>query len=266
MGLNVLYYLRCTLALVILSIAAIYGIIVSILCTIIGKQHLSQYLTARFYYTLMKYGMGIDVKIIGEENLSKLPYVLISNHQSELDVLMIGKTFPPGCTVTAKGALKRAPILGWFMSLSGTVFLDRTDRTKSVTTLNNSLTNIKKNKRAVCIFPEGTRSYSTELHMLPFKKGAFHLAQQGELPIVPVVVANTSSLLSHKWKTFNSGCMIVKVLKPIPTKGLKKEDITAFSEKVRSIMEKELKELGYCPANNITSLPPVVLELQKKNL
>ncbi|CCD24762.1 1-acylglycerol-3-phosphate O-acyltransferase SLC1 NDAI_0D04480 [Naumovozyma dairenensis CBS 421] len=266
MGSNIVYYLRSTLGIFVLIICAIYGVIASIVCTLIGKQHLAQYLTARCYSNAMKYIMNIDVKVIDEENLKNLPFIVVSNHQSMLDILMLGKLFPPGCTITAKKSLKYVPFLGWFMALSGTLFLDRSNRTKSVTTLHNGLTKIRNNKRAIWIFPEGTRSHTTDLEMLPFKKGAFHLAQQGKLPIVPVVVANTSTIKSSKWKVYNTGCMVVKVLKPLSTEGLQKDDIPAFSEKVRDLMDKELKELGYCPANNITNLPPNVLEAQKKNL
>lgn len=246
-------------------VCGIYGTIASIVCTLIGKQHLAQWTTARCYSNAMYYIMGLEVKVINEENLDKLPFVAISNHQSSLDILMLGRLFPKGCTVTAKKSLKYVPILGWFMSLSGTLFLDRSSREKSVRALNNSLKKIKDKKRALWIFPEGTRSYSTDLKILPFKKGAFHLAQQGKLPIVPVVVSNTSSLMCTKYNVFNRGTIIVKVLDPIPTDNLIKEDIGKFSEDVREIMLKELKELGYSKAINDTNLPPEVKALTSKS-
>ncbi|CCC66797.1 hypothetical protein NCAS_0A02390 [Naumovozyma castellii] len=261
---TILYYNRCVLGIVVLLLCAVYGVLASIVCTLIGKQQYSQYLTARCYSNAMKYIMGIDVKVIGEENLKNLPYIVVSNHQSAMDILMLGRMFPPGCTITAKKSLKYVPFLGWFMALSGTLFLDRTNREKSVGTLNTGLAKVKENKRALWIFPEGTRSYSINLEMLPFKKGAFHLAQQGELPIVPVVVSNTSSIFSPKYNVFNRGTIIVKVLKPISTEGLKKEDVGKFSEQVRETMVAELKEVGYSDAFNETNLPPSVVELNGK--
>ncbi|CAL9732164.1 1-acyl-sn-glycerol-3-phosphate acyltransferase [Monosporozyma unispora] len=255
MGNPVLYYMRCVTAVAILMLCAVYGTIASIVCNIIGKQHLSQWTTARCYYYAMKFGMGIDVKVIGEEKLDNKPFIAVSNHQSALDILMLARMFPKGCTVTAKKSLKYVPLLGWFMAASGTFFLDRSSRQKSVDTLNRGLRQVKEKKRALWIFPEGTRSYATDLSILPFKKGAFHLAQQGDIPIVPIVVSNTSTLMNPKNKVFNRGVMTVKVLDPVSTDGLTKEDIGAFSEKIRESMVETLQEIGYSKPVNETNLP-----------
>ena len=146
------------------------------------------------------------------------------------------------------------------MALSGTYFLDRTKRQEAIDTLNKGLENVKKNKRALWVFPEGTRSYTSELTMAPFKKGAFHLAQQGKIPIVPVVVSNTSTLMSPKYGVLNRGRMIVKILKPISTENLTKDKIGEFAEQVRDQMVTTLKEIGYSPAINDTTLPPQAIE------
>ncbi|EDO15583.1 hypothetical protein Kpol_483p2 [Vanderwaltozyma polyspora DSM 70294] len=254
---SALYYLRVVYSVVILVIAALYGVVASMLCTILNKSEYSQYVCARFYYSVMKYFFGIDVKVINEHYLRNLPFIAVSNHQSTLDILMLGKCFPPGCTITAKKSLSYIPVFGWFMIASGTYFIERTNREKSVKTLNRGLQDVKDKKRGLWIFPEGTRSYTTDLTMLPFKKGAFHLAQQGGIPILPIVVSNTSTLMSPKWGVFNRGCITVKVLEPIPTENLKPEDVSEFAETVREKMIKELKEnVGYSDYVNDTSIPP----------
>lgn len=253
---KLLYYGRSALAIAVLCGCALYGVTASVVLTLVGKQHLAQWATARCFYYAMAIIMGIDVRVENEHYLDNLPYIVVSNHQSALDILMLGRMFPPGCTVTAKKSLKYTPFLGWFMSLSGTLFLERANRQKSVDALNRSLDRLKEKKGALWIFPEGTRSYTTSLTMLPFKKGAFHLARQGKLPIVPVVVANTSTLMNPKWKVFNRGCIVVRVMKPIPTDNLKLEEVGKFSEDVRDKMFAELQELGYCPSMNDTNIPP----------
>lgn len=82
--------------MVVLALAGcgLYGVIASILCTLIGKQHLAQWITARCFYHVMKLMLGLDVKVVGEENLAKKPYIMIANHQSTLDILMLGRIFP----------------------------------------------------------------------------------------------------------------------------------------------------------------------------
>lgn len=241
-----------------------FGVVASIVCTLIGKQHLAQWATARCFYYSMALFFGIDVRVENEQYLNNLPCIVISNHQSALDIFMLGRLFPRGCTVTAKKSLKYVPFLGWFMALSGTLFLERTNRAKSVETLNRGLKKIKEKKRAIWVFPEGTRSYSTELTMLPFKKGAFHLAQQGKLPIVPIVVSNTSTLMNPKLKIYNRGYIVAKVLKPISTENLKPEDVGKFSEEVRELMVNELQSVGYSPAINDTALPPEAIKYERR--
>lgn len=258
-----LYYARVVLAIVVLMVSAAYGTIASLVCTLIGKQHLAQYTTARFYYYAMKWIMGIDVKVIGEEKLENKPFIAVSNHQSTLDILMLGRMFPPGCTITAKTSLKWVPFLGWFMALSGTYFLNRSNRKQSVDTLNDGLRTIKEKKRALWIFPEGTRSYSTDLKLLPFKKGAFHLAQQGKIPIVPIIVSNTSTLMNSKNKVFNRGVITVKVMDPISTEELTPEGVAQFSEDLHDKMFAELKNIGYSEAINETNIPAEAIAFQK---
>lgn len=95
-------------------------------------------------------------------------------------------------------------------------------------------------QQSVYIFPEGTRSYANSPTLLPFKKGAFHLAIQAQVPIVPVVVANYSNILDLKTRTFKAGSIPVSVLQAVETKGLTKDDVDSLVEKVRSSMMEEL--------------------------
>lgn len=130
------------------------------------------------------------------------------------------------------------------MALSGTFFLDRSNREKAVKTLNKALQELKEKKRGLYMFPEGTRSYAQKPMLLPFKKGAFHLAQQGGIPIIPIIVSNTSSLVNHKTKTFQSGEITIQVLEPMSTDNLKPEDVGAFTDRVREAMLIEVEKLG----------------------
>ncbi len=160
----------------------------------------------------MYFFTGTRFKVIDPGNYLNTvrPAVLISNHQTELDVDMLGWVSPKYCSVTAKKSLKRIPILGWFMALSGSVFLDRANSVNARHALDGAAKEITKERQNVYMFPEGTRSYSKEPMLLPFKKGAFHLAVQAGVPIIPVVVANYSNVLYAKdWK-FNKGEILVK--------------------------------------------------------
>lgn len=95
------------------------------------------------------------------------------------------------------------------MALSKSVFIDRANRASARTTFDGAANTMRQERQSVFIFPEGTRSYAEKPDMLPFKKGAFHLAIQAQVPIVPVVVANYSDVLNLKKKMFNKGVIDV---------------------------------------------------------
>ena len=232
------------IALDVLLVSATYGVLCSIFLTIIGKRNLAQWSTARFYYNFFSFIMGMKINIDKPELLEKLPAILISNHQSELDIYMLGRIFPKKCVVTAKKQLKYLPFLGWFMSASGTFFLDRSNKQSAIDTLNKALDQLKTSKGGLFMFPEGTRSYSSEPVLLPFKKGAFHLAVQAQIPIIPLVVSNTSNLYSMKLFNFNRGEINIKVLDPIPTEGLTKDDVPRLTEEIYEKMKKVVDDLG----------------------
>lgn len=96
------------------------------------------------------------------------------------------------------------------MALSKTVFIDRGNRENAKLAFDSAAKQMKTEKQSVYIFPEGTRSYTAEPTMLPFKKGAFHLAIQAQVPIVPIVVANYSNVFHFQTKTFKAGKVPLK--------------------------------------------------------
>ena len=127
------------------------------------------------------------------------------------------------------------------MALSKTVFINRTDRASAIHAFDAAVQTMHSERQSVYIFPEGTRSYASEPMLLPFKKGAFHLAIQAQVPLVPVVVANYSHVLNVKKRIFRGGSVPVKVLPPVETKGLQPNDVEALTTRVREMM---LKEIG----------------------
>ncbi|KAH9214582.1 hypothetical protein DL95DRAFT_365426 [Leptodontidium sp. 2 PMI_412] len=225
-----------------LLLAASYGVLISVLMRLVGHGRSSQWATGRFFKHLMRYTTGITFSIDDPNDyLNKTrPAIFIGNHQSELDVLMLGCIFPHHCSVTAKKSLKSMPFLGWFMSLSGTVFIDRANSTNARNALAGASEEITREKQSVYMFPEGTRSYAKEPMLLPFKKGAFHLAVQAGVPIVPVVVANYSDVLFVPGWKFKAGDIAVKVLKPIETKGLQPSDVEDLARDTRELMLREI--------------------------
>jgi lysophosphatidate acyltransferase len=206
------FFARLLAAYFSLIVCATYGVVASIFLRAIGYGRISQWATARSFKYVMWYTTGITFTIEDPEDWlnTTRPAVFIGNHQTELDVLMLGCIFPQYCSVTAKKSLKSVPFLGWSMTLSGSVFIDRNNSNDARAAMAGAANEITTEKQSVYMFPEGTRSYSKEPILLPFKKGAFHLAVQAGVPIVPVVVANYSDVLHVKSWRFRSGSIPVK--------------------------------------------------------
>lgn len=198
---------RCLASYISLLVAAASGVFVSIFLGIAGYRQIAQWATGRCFKYVMVATTGVTFEVIDPKGyLDKTrPAVFLGNHQTELDVLMLGCMFPRYCSVTAKSSLKKTPFLGWFMTLSGSIFIDRKNTKDAREAMKGAADQMSKLKQSVYMFPEGTRSYAKEPMLLPFKKGAFHLAVQAQVPIVPVVVANYSHVLYPKEYVFNAG-------------------------------------------------------------
>ncbi|KAF2631365.1 1-acylglycerol-3-phosphate O [Macroventuria anomochaeta] len=244
-------------AFLLLVTCASYGVVASLFLRAIGYGGLSQWTVGRAFKWTMWLSTGVTFRVDeaggreeggrrgGKEALETRPAVFVGNHQTELDVLMLGCMFPPYCSVTAKSSLKYTPFLGQFMSLSKTVFIDRANRATARAAFDGAAATMRNDRQSVFIFPEGTRSYATDPTLLAFKKGAFHLAVQAQVPIVPVVTANYSHVLDMKRKIVRPGVVDVTVLPAILTKGLTAADVDGLVERTRNAMMDELVRLSH---------------------
>jgi len=236
------YYIRLGLYLSTLGLCSLWGAIVSVSMSLVGQRFNANFVTARSFYYLVSRVIDMRVEVEGEEHLENRPVVLIGNHQSMLDVMILGRVFPKRASIMAKKELQWAPLLGQFMQASGAIFVDRGNNAKAIRSLTAAGETMKARNTSVWLYPEGTRSMRPYHDMLPFKKGAFHLAVNAGVPIVPVVTSNYYHLYGKG--VFESGTIRVKVLPPIPTKGVTAADVNDFSARVREIMVEALREIS----------------------
>jgi lysophosphatidate acyltransferase len=118
--------------------------------------------------------------------------------------------------------------------LSGLYFIDRKSGKKAGQAMNDAMETFKQKNIKLCVFPEGTRRNTGEIHQ--FKKGAFHTAIQAQVPIVPVVFSTYKHFLDTHEKIFNRGEIIITALPEISTKGLTANDVDDLIEKTRNAM------------------------------
>jgi len=154
----------------------------------------------------------IQLDVVGRENLRPgETYLVMSNHQSLYDIPVLFQTIGPNVRMIAKRELFQVPIFGGALSAAGFVAIDRRDRKAAIRSLDHAR-DVVASGTHVWIAPEGTRSLTGEL--LPFKKGAFYLAFEGELLILPVTLSGTREALPAKGLRSRSGANVRVTIHP----------------------------------------------------
>jgi 1-acyl-sn-glycerol-3-phosphate acyltransferase len=160
------------------------------------------------------------------------PYVVVSNHESFADILLISH-LPWEMKWLSKAELFRIPIMGWMMWLAGDIPVKRGFGPSAVEAMERCR-KVLRQKVSVMIFPEGTRSKTPEL--LPFKDGAFRLAVEAGVPILPLALSGTGTALpKHGWR-FGRSAAHLRVLEPVETAGLTLADVPSLKARVRDLI------------------------------
>ncbi len=185
-------------------------------------------------------GSGIEVKVSGQENLEKdKSYIFIANHRSYIDTTALFAYAGKRIGLIAKKEILKVPVLGRGMTFINFVAIDRSDPQRALETMEKVRETVDSGY-SFGIFAEGTRAMPGEL--LPFKKGAFHLALQTGAAIIPVAIKNTDYLMGKKTGVVNPGTMEIVLLPAIETKGLTAEkDLPELLRKTREAIAEELE-------------------------
>ncbi|HVS28152.1 MAG TPA: HAD-IB family hydrolase [Solirubrobacteraceae bacterium] len=160
---------------------------------------------------------GIDVRVVaGTEHLwSARPCIFVFNHQSKLDPILLMKLLRGGFTGVAKKEAANVPGFGQFFRLAGVAFIDRGDTTQAKRALAPAVAKVRDEGLSLVLAPEGTRSPTPRLGR--FKKGAFHIAMQAEVPMVPIVIRNAGEVMWRGAQTLHAGTVEVAALPPVDT-------------------------------------------------
>ncbi len=158
--------------------------------------------------------VGVELNIIGAERIDpKKSYVVIGNHPSTLDIFTHITALPVSIRFLTKTELFRIPIFGRVLKTLGLPRIDRKNAKANFEKINDSINQVIKLGNSIMIFPEGKRSNQKEL--LPFKKGASHIAKNFNLPIIPVVSHNAHNLMVKGKVWLKSGEIKIEILDPI---------------------------------------------------
>ena len=161
------------------------------------------------------------------------PCILMANHESYMDVPAIIASCPVPIRFVARREVFQTPVMGQAMWVTGQIPVDRSDRQQAIESLGKAAKKIAAG-RTVLVFPEGTRSPDGQLQR--FKKGGFMLAIDAQVPIIPVGLSGTRTIVPRGSKTVCPGVVAVCVGSPIETSGLTVEDRDELMERVHSAL------------------------------
>jgi 1-acyl-sn-glycerol-3-phosphate acyltransferase len=167
------------------------------------------------------------------------PYVAVSNHESYADIFLISH-FPWEMKWLSKDTIFKIPVMGWMMRMAKDIPIKRGKRESVVSAMQGCRDRLGK-KVSVMIFPEGTRSMTEDL--LPFKDGAFKLAIEAGVPILPIAVAGTRDCMAKHSFAFRRARAKARVLPAIPTAGMTNHDVAALRDRTRALIDAERRAL-----------------------
>ncbi len=163
------------------------------------------------------------------------PAVVVGNHQSNLDTVPWATIFPPRSVAVGKKEILKVPFFGWLWKVSNNILIDRSNPESARRSIADAAGRIRAERLNVWILPEGHRNAKPE--MLPFKKGAFHLAIAAQVPVLPFATSPMwEHLDAHRWMV-RPGTVRVRFLPPIPTAGMTDDDVDRLSTAARIAIE-----------------------------
>lgn len=201
---------------------------------------------ARLWARSILFVSGIDVTVSGSPAIDpRLPYIFMANHQSNFDIPVLLAHLPVQFRWLAKAELFRIPVFGRAMRGCGYISIDRFNRDSAFQSLAQAAATIKSGT-SVMIFPEGTRSPDATIR--PFKKGPFVLAVDAGVPIVPVVIHGTWSIMP-KNRRFIKPCRVtLDILPPAETGGYDRDTKDDLMEHIHAMLSRHFARIKGDPA------------------
>ncbi len=183
---------------------------------------------------------GVKVHLQGVENIRPgQSYVIVANHLSHFDIWALYGWLGMDLRWVMKQELRKVPVIGVSCEALGHVFVDRSNRQAALASLDAARERIHAGT-SILFFPEGTRSRDGALK--PFKKGAFNMALDLSLPVLPLTINGTREVLPAGTTQLTPGDVHITVHAPIPVQGLSETDLDDLAQQSRSIIASALRD------------------------
>ncbi len=234
------YRLHTVIIVVWVVLATLVLGILIILLALFSRNGNFPHLIARAWARSILNICCVPVQIEGIENLNiDGSCILMPNHQSNFDIPVLLGCLPVQFRWLAKAELFKIPIFGRGMRGCGYISIDRSNRKSAFRSLAEAAQKIR-NGVSVLIFPEGTRSWDGEIQ--PFKKGGFMLSVDAGVPIIPIVISGTRTIMPKGKLLIRRQSVTMKILAPIATSGYTRKTKDDLMVVVRDTICKAYKE------------------------
>ena len=184
-------------------------------------------------------GAGARLVVEGADAIDwSRPLVLVANHQSMIDICALFRAVPVPLRFMLKQELSKVPFVGWYARAMGMVFIDRGNPRDARRSLRAAVDTLHRGA-TLCAFPEGTRSRDGSVG--PFKGGAFQLAIEAGVPVVPVAIEGSGVVLPPSGFAVRPGTICVRFGTPIATSALQAQDRSALAQRSREAVAELLR-------------------------
>ena len=226
--------IRTTYIILWVVLTTIFWGTVAIFVSFLTRTGNPVHIVARIWARGILFVSRIKVTVNGLANIDpSRSYIYMSNHQSNFDIPVLLAHLPVQFRWLAKAELFKIPIFGRAMQGAGYVKIDRFNQESAFESIKEAGRRMQ-NGISVMIFPEGTRSRDGKIKQ--FKKGGFIMATDTQVPIVPVILQGTWSIMEKSSLKINTGEVILNIESPIATAGYTRENKDGLIESVRSVM------------------------------
>lgn len=188
---------------------------------------------------MLAWSTPMGLSVIGRENIDKTQsYVVVSNHQSQYDILALYGWLGVDFKWVMKMELRKVPVLGLACEKLGHIYIDRSNTQAALNSINNAKKKINGGT-SVLFFPEGSRSRDGKLTR--FKKGAFKMALDLDVPILPVTINRTKDILPSDTMSLFPGKASMTIHPPVSIEGYSESNVSELMEKVKTVIASKIE-------------------------
>ena len=231
-----MWFILNTIQFLLIALWTVLLILFVFLMLLFKQRNAAFFIVEKLWSPVLLAIAGARIRSEGKEKLKDInnSVIFAANHQSNYDIVSIINQTPRHLHFIAKEELKKVPFLGQYTAAMGMIYIDRKNKEKAKESLIKA-GELIRNGRDVVVFPEGTRSKDGKIHL--FKRGAFILAKEGKVDVVPVAIKGTYKVNPPVGMKLRPGNIVVKYGDVVHAKDFENKTVEEFADFVKNRVE-----------------------------